>query len=167
MSSLCHKARLPERDGPVLRVEQAEERVHYDPKQEPEGRLLATKLAHLSCSHWSGKTLYLSLYRRPSIFAVLLSAFLTIRGPKNRGKPQITREKTLFLAYMWPKLTVLVFSDSKFLRDITTRIAREICTCSEALLFTHDICLCQCVVLWMLQPRRSSHQRNYNQNIWH
>ena len=58
MSSLCHEAWLPERDGPVLRVEQAEERVHHDPQQEPEGRLLATEFAHLSRSHWSGKTVF-------------------------------------------------------------------------------------------------------------
>ncbi len=159
MSSLCHKARLPERDGPVLRVEQAEERVYHDPKQEPEGRLLATKLAHLSCSHWSSKTLYLLLYRRTSIFTVLLSAFLTIRGPKNRGKLQITREKTQFLAYMWPKLTNLVFSDSKFLRDVTHAN-------SEGNLYLFGSLI---IDTWhlLISMRCALDVTAKNQNIWH
>ncbi len=32
-------------------------------------------------------------YRRPSLFTYLLFAVSTLRGPENRGKPQITREK--------------------------------------------------------------------------
>ena len=35
-------------------------------------------------------------YRLPSLFAVLLFAVSTIRGPENRGKPWITREKHSF-----------------------------------------------------------------------
>ena len=35
-------------------------------------------------------------HKRPSLFAVLLLAVSTIRGPENRGKPQITREKNSF-----------------------------------------------------------------------
>ncbi len=35
-------------------------------------------------------------YRRPSLFAVLLFAVSTTRGPENRGKPRITREKIVF-----------------------------------------------------------------------
>jgi len=49
------EARLPERDGPLLRLEQAEERVHHDAEQEPQGRLLAAKPPLLPRPDRSGK----------------------------------------------------------------------------------------------------------------
>ena len=55
------------------------------------------------------------IYRRPSLFAVLLFVVSTIHGPENKGEPQITRGKTQFQ----PNLIVLVFADSKFLRNVT------------------------------------------------
>ena len=53
------------------------------------------------------------IYRRTSLFAVLLFAVSTIRGPENRRKPQIAREN------FQPKLMVLIFADSKFIRNVT------------------------------------------------
>ena len=45
------EARVSERDGPVLRLEQAEERVHHDAQQEPQGRVLAAEPPVVSCAH--------------------------------------------------------------------------------------------------------------------
>jgi len=65
------------------------------------------------------KFLSIPMYRRPSLFAVLPFAVSTIRGPKNREKPRITREKNTDLACFRLKIMVLVFEDSKFLGNVT------------------------------------------------
>jgi len=57
------------------------------------------------------------MYRRPSLFAVLPFAVSTVRGPKNKEKPRITREKFTDLACF--KIMVLVFADSEFLGNVT------------------------------------------------
>ena len=58
-------------------------------------------------------------YRRPSLFEVLVFEVCTIRGSENRGKLPITRKKSTVLNYFRPKLLVLVFVGSKFLRFVT------------------------------------------------
>ena len=54
MRAIRQPPAVPERDGPVLRVEQAEERVHEHAQQEPEGGLLVAGRHRLSRPYRSG-----------------------------------------------------------------------------------------------------------------